>query len=310
MSGRYGGPARGHDDIITGHETVVCAEEAAPGITPGHWYALVVREPVAATPAAFRRAPHLAHDPAHFVERGLSGLDGGLRPALRCAADALVPLPDGLRPEQAVWVEPMACIVKAVRVFEHCWAGIAGGDDEVVARAAIVLGAGSCGLLATALLRQRGFAVTALDLAPATSPRAELVRMLGAHYVVAPGDRAPAVPGPPVRLVFDACGNPVAVERLAPLLGPTGGIVDFGIAEGAHAATDAMRRTTGNQFRIGAINAGRDDWHTAADAVGRLGREHPAFFTRATAVVAGLDLAAMVAALADPAVVKPVVLPT
>lgn len=310
MTGRYGGPAHGHDDIITGHETVVCAEEAAPGITPGRWYALVVREPVATTPTPFRRAPHLAHDPAHFVERGLSGLDGGLRPALRCAAEALVPLPVGLRAEEAVWVEPMACIVKAVRVFEHCWTGIAGGDDEVVARAAIVLGAGSCGLLATALLRQRGFAVTAVDLAPATSSRAELVRMLGADYVVAPPDGAPVTSGPPVRLLFDACGSAAAVERLAPRLGPTGGIVDFGIAEGAHATTDAMRRTTGNHFRVGCINAGRDDWSAAADATARLAREHPAFFTRAVTLVAGLDLTAMVAALEDPAVVKPVVLPT
>jgi threonine dehydrogenase-like Zn-dependent dehydrogenase len=305
MTGRYGGPAYGHDDIITGHETVVCADEAAPGITPGRWYALVVREPVATAPAPFRRSPHLAHDPAHFVERGLSGLDGGLRPALRCAATSLVPLPDGLRPEQAVWVEPMACIVKAVRVFEHCWAGIAGGDDEVVARAAIVLGAGSCGLLATALLRQHGFTVTALDLAPATSSRAALVRMLGADYVV-----GPSAPGPSVRLLFDACGSPSAVEHLTTRLGPTGGIVDFGIAEGAHATADAVRRTTGNHFRIGSINAGRDDWRIAAEAVARLAREHPAFFTRATAVVTGLDLAAMVAALDDPSVVKPVVLPT
>lgn len=310
MAGRYGGPATGHDDIITGHETVVCAEEAAPGVEPGRRYALVVREAAAGAPAPVRRAPHLAGDPAHIVERGLSGLDGGLRPALRCPVEALVPLPDALAPEHGVWVEPMSCVVKAMRVFEHCWAGIAGRDEEIVARAAIVLGAGPCGLLATALLRQRGFTVTTIDLLAEASRQADLTRRLGATYAVA----GAALTGPPVRLLFDACGSPSAVERLADRLGPTGGIVDFGIAEGAHAAPTggdaAVRRTLGNHFRVGSINAGRADWDDAAAAVARLDREHPAFFAGAVGVVRGLDLDALVAALADPSVVKPVVLPT
>ncbi len=309
MAGRYGGPAAGERDIITGHETVVRPEETAPGIHAGKRYALVVREAVASAPGAFRRAPHLARDTGHFVERGLSGLDGGLRPALRCTADALIALPDDLAPEHAVWVEPMSCVVKALRVFEHCWTGIAAGDEEIVPRAAVVLGAGACGLLATALLRHRGYEVTAVDVLPETSRQAELARLLGASYAPA---RA-ATSGPPVRLLFDACGSPSSVEQLAGRLGPTGGIVDFGIAEGAHAphtGSDVVRRTAGNHFRIGSINAGRDDWHGAAAAVARLAREQPAFFDRAGAVIRGLDLDAVVAALADPAVVKPVVLPT
>lgn len=308
MSGRYGGPAHGHDDIITGHETIVRAEESAPGIEAGRRYALVVREAVSTAPDAFRRAPHLAGDAAHFVERGLSGLDGGLRPALRCPVDALVPLPDDLAPAHAVWVEPASCVVKALRVFEHCWTGIAGGDEAIVGRDAIVLGAGPCGLLATALLRERGWTVTTVDRLPETAPQAELTRLLGASYALA-GDVAT---GPPVRLLFDACGSPSTVEHLARRLGPTGGIVDFGIAEGAHAphaAPDVVRRTVGNHFRVGSINAGRDDWDVAAAAVGRLARERPAFVARAGTVIRGLDLAAMVAALADPSVVKPIVLP-
>jgi glucose 1-dehydrogenase len=309
MAGGYGGPANGHPDIITGHETVVRAEEDAPGIAAGALYALVVREAVTTAPAPVRRAPHLAREAAHFVERGLSGLDGGLRPALRCAADALIAVPDGIAPEHAVWMEPMSCVAKATRVFEHCWAGIAGGDEEVVARAAIVLGAGPCGLLASALLRQRGYAVTTVDVLPETSRQAELTRLLGARYALLDAVET----GPPVRLLFDACGSPPTVERLARRLGPTGGIVDFGIAEGRHgtpAATDVVQRTLGNRFRVGSINAGRDDWQTAAEAVRRVADDHPEFFARASAVVRGLDLAAMTAALADPAIVKPVVLPT
>jgi glucose 1-dehydrogenase len=309
MTGRYGGPAAGERDIITGHETIVCAEETAPGVDAGRHYALVVRDAVATAPGAFRRAPHLARDAAHFVERGLSGLDGGLRPALRCAPDALIALPEPLATEHAVWVEPMSCIVKAIRVFEHCWTGIAGGDEEIVPRTAVVLGAGPCGLLATALLRQRGYDVTAVDVLPETSRQAELARLLGASY----GPARAAASGPPARLLFDACGSPSSVEELAGRLGPTGGIVDFGIAEGTHAVhagTDVVRRTVGNHFRVGSINAGRDDWQAAATAVARLAREQPAFFERAGLVVRGLDLDAMVAALADPTVVKPIVLPT
>ncbi len=309
MAGRYGGPAAGHDDIIIGHETIVCAEESAPGIVAGERYALVVRDAVADAPAPFRRAPHLARDPSHFVERGLSGLDGGLRPALRCPATALVPVPADVATAHAAWIEPASCVVKAIRVFEHCWRGIAADDEDVVARTALVLGAGPCGLVAGALLRQRGWDVTTVDVLPETARQAELARLLGATYAT-----AVAVPdGPPVRLLFDACGSPSAVDRLAARLGPTGGIVDFGIAEGAYEEAPrahALRRTVGNHFRVGSINAGRDDWDVAAAAVARIAREHPTFFPRATGTVHGLDLDAMADALADPTIVKPVVLPT
>jgi threonine dehydrogenase-like Zn-dependent dehydrogenase len=172
-----------------------------------------------------------------------------------------------------------------------------------------VLGAGPCGLLAGALLRQGGWDVITIDVLPETSRQAELARLLGTTYAT-----SGTVPdGPPVRLLFDACGSPSAVDRLAARLGPTGGIVDFGIAEGAYEeapGAHALRRTVGNHFRVGSINAGRDDWDVAAAAVARIAREHPTFFPRATGTVHGLDLDAMADALADHTIVKPVVFPT
>ena len=70
------------------------------------------------------------------------GSDGGMADAVVTRAASLVPLPDGLRPEDACLVEPLGVATHGVRL-----AGLTGGE-----RVAIV-GAGSIGLAAVAACR-------------------------------------------------------------------------------------------------------------------------------------------------------------
>ena len=79
-------------------------------------------------------------------------IDGGMAEQYRAPADRLIPLPDGLDPEDASIVEPAAVAWHAVRL---------GGADP--ASSVAVVGAGGLGLLAAASARHQGAAQVAIE---------------------------------------------------------------------------------------------------------------------------------------------------
>lgn len=312
--GLYGAPADGHDDIVIGHEAVlrVRAVYGDARIAPGDGlYVAVVREARPDAPAAVRRAPHLATDPAAFTERGLSGKDGWLRPQAVVAASALIPV--ALPPEAATWMEPASTVCHGLRIALAQWTVVAGAIDDLLPRRALVLGVGSCGLLAIARLRQQGFEVAAVDRVDAATPRARLAARLGAAYhpigASADGHLPALADGGPYRIVFDACGHPSVKGTHERLLGPGGQLVEFGIPHETHVApvdltADGLFRTVGTRGRQGAINADRAAWGEAEALLHHLRASAPWFFAEATVVLDGLRCAELAAALADPAIVK------
>ncbi|HZT16923.1 MAG TPA: alcohol dehydrogenase catalytic domain-containing protein [Gaiellaceae bacterium] len=113
---------------------------------------------------------------------------GGFAERLR--ATHVVPLPETVPPGAGVWVEPLACILRAERLLP------AGGS--------LVVGCGAIGQLWLQVLRLRGRAVWAADPRP---DRLERAGELGA----ADGDEPVAA-----AVVTAAAGIGVALARLAP----------------------------------------------------------------------------------------------
>jgi L-iditol 2-dehydrogenase len=88
-----------------------------------------------------------------------------------------IPVPDGVRPEEAAFVEPVNTCLKAVQR-----AGIERGQSV------LVVGQGPIGLLLTQLARWAGADVLASDLLP---ERLEMSRRLGAGVALPAGDGVP-----------------------------------------------------------------------------------------------------------------------
>ena len=103
---------------------------------------------------------------------------GGWSIAMVAHRDQLFAVPSDLRDEQAVMIEPTACAVHAARKV-HC-------------DTAVVLGAGTLGLLTIAALRAYGNVRTIIATAKYREQRAHAVA-LGADAVVEPGELARAV---------------------------------------------------------------------------------------------------------------------
>jgi threonine dehydrogenase-like Zn-dependent dehydrogenase len=103
------------------------------------------------------------------------GIDGGLADAVIVDRSCLVPLPEGVRPEHAALVEPLAVCVHSANN-----AGLVDGaraDSPV-----LVVGAGSIGLAMVGVLRHRGYAV---DLMARHARQHEGGERLGANFSIA-----------------------------------------------------------------------------------------------------------------------------
>jgi 2-desacetyl-2-hydroxyethyl bacteriochlorophyllide A dehydrogenase len=145
---------------------------------------------------------------------------GGFAEYVAAPARACYRLPDGLDDTQAAFIEPLACVVHALRRLR-----ILPGDQV------LLFGAGPMGLLLLQALRHSGAsAVVVVEKQPA---RLALATQLGATAALAPGAelaselRERAHDG--FALVVDATGVPSVIEGAFAHLRPRGQYLQFGV---------------------------------------------------------------------------------
>ena len=146
---------------------------------------------------------------------------GGFAEYVAAPARACYHLPDSLSDAQAAFIEPLACVVHAMKRIR-----VAPADPV------LILGAGPMGLLLVQALRRVGASyVVVVEKQPA---RLELARQLGASLAVAAGpdqdahlkQLAPHGYG----VVIDATGIPAVIEGAFRYLRPRGQYLQFGVA--------------------------------------------------------------------------------
>lgn len=137
-------------------------------------------------------------------------------PARACYA-----LPDALTDTQAAMIEPLSCVIhalKRIRVYP---------GDEV-----LIFGAGPMGLLLTQALKSSGASQVAV--VESQPERLELARRMGATAVIPAGEgqseslQALAPYG--YAIVVDATGIPAVIEQALNYLRPRGQYLQFGVA--------------------------------------------------------------------------------
>jgi L-iditol 2-dehydrogenase len=161
------------------------------------------------------------------LSRTALGIDahGGFAELARVPARCCWPLPAGLAPDDALLVEPLAVVVRAVDRGR-----VQAGET------AAVLGAGTLGLLALQVLRARGARVLVVSR---TSRRFELARTLGAEATHMAGTgalemAARAFSGREgVDLVVETAGTPEAAGSALALVRPGGRVVLTGLPHAA-----------------------------------------------------------------------------
>ncbi len=152
--------------------------------------------------------------------------DGGFAEYLTAPASHVVAMNEAVGPAGGILCETLACVVRGYDRLQF-----------TAGRSVLILGAGTVGLLWTAMFQHTPTALI-LQSEP-IAYRREKARQLGADVVIDPhripieqavGQHLPEG----VDYIIDATGNPAAIARALPLLGRGGTLMVFGVCPPGH----------------------------------------------------------------------------
>ena len=306
----YGRAPAGDDYLIVGHENlgrvVAAGPSVPPEISPGTLVVSTVRRP--GNSAYDRLGMQDFTTDSVYYERGINLCHGYLAESYVERAEFVVPLPPTLD-RVGVLLEPLTVAEKGITQAHEIQRRLRIWRPE----RALVIGAGTIGLLASLVLRLEGVAVTVLSRRRAPYLNADLLEDIGVTYRSSSDTdiEAVSVANGPFDLIFEASGfSPLAFEAAA-VLGTNGVLVLSGVTGGEkRIEIDANRINQGfvlgNKVMVGTVNASRDDFVRGVDHLLHAESLHPGWLERLlTTRVDGLsDATAVLAALDDPSTIK------
>ena len=264
-AGEYGWAPPGRERLVLGHESLGRVREAPEGsdFAPGDLVVGVVRRPDPVPCGACARGEFDMCRNGEYTERGIKEIDGFASERWTIEVDYAVKL-DSALDQVGVLMEPTTILAKA---WDHI--------DRIGSRAyyapehALITGAGTIGLLAALLGRQRGLEVHVLDRVE-DGPKPELVRALGATYhstdvetieEEAPPDIVVEATGAP-QLVFDVMQhNARAAVVCLTGVSPTGRDISL---DAGQLGRDIVLE---NDVIFGSVNANLAHYELAAEAL-------------------------------------------
>jgi len=265
--GVFGVAADGGGELVLGHELLGVVESDAHGFSRGDLVTATVRRSCAHCRACEEGSPDscLTGD---YGERGITRLDGFARELVAEEAAQLIPIPRSLG-RLGVLAEPASICRRAIR---H--ATTIGGRQPWQLERALVLGAGAIGLLSTYLLRLLDIEVWTAGL----EPHVEHVTASGASYLSLQDASLAELGGfdlviaavPDAQVMADSLGL-LRRSGVACLLGIDGRDRPVEI-DGPVLGVDAVLE---NRVVFGSVNAHRQDWLAAVEALDRARERWP-----------------------------------
>ncbi len=254
----FGHGPEGDDFLVLGHEAlgeVVEVGAGVEGFAPGDLVVPSVRRACAPACVSCGRGRRDLCLTGKYTERGITGAHGYFTELAVDPAADLLRVDPSMR-DRAVLIEPLSVVEKAVSLALQLHLG--------EPRTAVVLGAGTVGLLAASVLRLHGLEVDVVSTEPAGSGRARLAEVAGARYLTASERK--------VDIVIEAAGAPVAADAGLATLGPLGVMIVLG-AFSTQAPAQFLDLIVGNQIVAGSVNASPAAFALAARDLPRIPRE-------------------------------------
>jgi threonine dehydrogenase-like Zn-dependent dehydrogenase len=289
----YGAPPPGDDYLILGHESFGRVEAVGPNVTelkPGDCVAATVRRPGS---SLFDRIGtyDMTTDDTYF-ERGINLRHGFLTEYIVEDPEYLVHVPEDLK-HVGVLMEPTSVVEKGIaQAYEiqrrlRVWRP----------RRAAVLGAGTLGLLATMVLRQRGLEVVTLARTRPPFLNAQLVEALGARYLSTqdvPLKEAAEKYGP-FDIILEGTGVSTLVFESMEVLAKNGVLVMVSVTGGDRKFEVPGDRINlgfvlGNKVAVGSVNANREYFEMGVKDLSQAELQYPGWLCRLlTHPVKGLE---------------------
>jgi threonine dehydrogenase-like Zn-dependent dehydrogenase len=267
-------PPPNADCLVIGHEAVGEVVEVGPAVTRVRVGDLVV--PTVRRPCAEENCSACRHGRSDFcvsgryAECGINSAHGFLAEFAVDHQSFLNVVPRDLL-GVAVLTQPLAAVEKAYAQIVTIRSRLPWTDGSAgQGPRALILGAGSMGILAAMKLRSAGFTVYAYSREREESPTATLLRVVGCQYVsarVMPVQNLANAVGL-VDVVYESTGTPKLSFAIFGMLGANG-VFLFNRAPRRESpikleASRIMRNLVlKNQTVVGATNAGQEDYEAA-----------------------------------------------
>jgi len=281
-NGEYGEPPPGSPVLVIGHEALGVVEAIGSGVqgfAPGDLVVSTVRRPDECPNCQAGESDMCLF--GNYTERGIKGAHGYMGQYYSERPAFMVKIPPALRPF-AVLLEPLSIVEKAT---VQAWKI----QERMVwqPKRAVVLGAGSIGILATILLRLRGLEVHVYAKTPKDSLQADVIAQLGASYDSV--DDHPII-GIEAELgqidyMLEATGSStVAFEAMAQV-GVNGVICLTGVSGGnsrIEIPSDVinLEMVLGNRVAFGSVNANRRYFELGVQHFQQAEQRWPGIFER------------------------------
>jgi threonine dehydrogenase-like Zn-dependent dehydrogenase len=258
--GLYGEAPPGYDYLIIGHEALGRVKTAPPDshLKPDDLVVATVRRPCPQRCINCHSGESDMCITGDYTERGIKALHGYLTEYYTEKPEYLVKIPPALE-RVAVLLEPLSIVEKAItqiyRIQERMhWQPTT----------ALVLGAGTIGLLATMLLRHMGLDTYTLATRPPKSEKAIRAELTGATYLSAREHNMEDLKEElgNIDIIIEATGNSTVAFNAMRILGTNGIMSLIGVTGGdkrIEICSDCINLefVLGNKVVFGSVNANR-----------------------------------------------------
>jgi len=284
LEGQYGEAPPGEDYLIIGHESLGQVQkltDGAEGLSPGDWVVAIVRRP---DPVPCRNCAADEWDMClngQYTERGIKGRHGFLAEFYVEAPKFLVRVPEELS-AFAVLLEPLSIVEKAVEQIKRIQSRMVWQPQR-----AMVLGAGTIGLLAAMLLRLEDVEVHIYNRSENKIKR-DLTESVGANYICAKerplGHELDREIGP-VDIIVEATGfSPLAFNAMD-MVGLNGIVCLTGVSGGSRTLQIAadhlnLEMVLMNKVVFGTVNANRRHFETGVRHLQEIEARWPGVLSR------------------------------
>ncbi len=283
VAGEYGAAPEGEDFLILGHEGFGIVEKVGSSVDelePGDHVVSIVRQPGSSIYDTIGMPDMTTDDVYH--EHGINLVHGFLTEYYVEEVDRLVLVPRELS-DIGVLLEPTSIVEKGITQAHEIQRRLKLWHPQ----RAVVLGTGTIGLLATMILRLRGFQVITAGLEEPPNLSSDLVSAIGGNYVSTKQQDLREIAeelGPP-DVIFEATGFSPLVFEAMQHLGKNGVLILSSVTGGqrkVEVPSDAINLSMvlGNKVVVGTVNASRRDFEQGVADMALVQARYPGWLTK------------------------------
>lgn len=255
--GYSGVPPKGSPYLIIGHEAVGIVEEVGEkvrNISVGDFVVPTVRRPCVQNCLNCRNGETDMCTTGEYLEHGISGLHGFASDYAVTDANYLVKVPEEIR-DEAVFLEPLSIVEKGITQIFKIQERLVWKPEDI-----LVIGAGPLGLLATMILRLKGFNVLNVSKNRAVSVKAQIVKNVGGEYLDERENPLPKL-GKKFDIIVESSGAASAALECCELLKPNGILCFLGLYREIQECEDFGKifsnMVMGNRVALGSVSSNK-----------------------------------------------------